>query len=454
MRLASPALLLALLAIPARGGEIEDLVKALGDDDYQVRERAAQRLTEIGEPAVPALREATGSADAEVRAKASRALSCIEWRTALPKAFLEKHPGAVDEILAADDETLVRWLQVLGGTCPGAEAVPAASRFLEFSSGRVRKDALLLISRRSAVLRGVRDEAALGRMLPFLADPDPGLRVLALSVAGEWGRKEGAAEDRLAEAVRRKVVPAALSALGAADGTVRAAAARALGRIADPAAVERLCDGAADPVSAVRIASLEALGLIGDRRGARVAAAALSDPGTDVVRAAIDACGRMRAVEAVPAIREAMGAEGRAPILRQAALEVLEVLAPPAEEDARRCLSDANAVLRAVAWRIVMAAHPEEGPVAAGDEDAEVRLVAAAALARAPREAAVPALLALLDDERAVTLRNSRGADLMRGEVRELAIASLEQVTGRASKEEGTDARVAGWKAWAAAGGR
>lgn len=454
MRSALVSFLLAVLAIPARGGEIEDLVRALGDDDYEVREKAAQRLTEIGEPAVPALRAATGNPDAEVRAKASRALACIEWRTSLPKAFLEKHPGAVDEILGADDETLVRMLQALGATCPGGEAIPAATRFLEFSSGRVRKDVLLLISRRSAALRGVRDEAALGRLLPFLSDPDPGLRVLALSVAGEWGRKEWASEDRLAEAVRRRVVPAALSALGAADGTVRAAAARALGRIADPAAVERLCESAADPVSAVRIASLEALGLIGDRRAARAAAAALSDPGTDVVRAAIEACGRMNAVEAAPAIREAMGAEGRAPILRQAALEVLEVLAPPAEEDARGCLGDTNAVLRAVAWRIVLAAHPEEGPRAAGDEDAEVRLVAAAALARAPRDAAVPALLALLDDDRAVTLRNSRGTDLMRGEVREAAISSLESVTGRSSREDDTDARVAGWKAWAAAGGR
>ncbi|MCC6741467.1 MAG: HEAT repeat domain-containing protein [Planctomycetia bacterium] len=454
MRPVFPAVLLALLALPAPGGEVEDLVKALGDDDYEVRERALQRLTEIGDPAVPALRAATKSTDAEVRAKASRALACIEWRTALPKAFLEKHPDAVGGILGADDESLVRWLQLLGSSCPGAEAVPAASRFLEFPSARVRKDALLLISRRSAALRGVRDEAALARALPFLSDPDPGLRVLALSVAGEWGRRDGAAEDRLAETVRRSVVPAALSALGAADGTVRAAAARALGRIADPAAVERLCEGAVDPVSAVRIASLEALGLIGDRRGARVAAAALTDPGTDVVRAAIDACGRMKAMEAAPAIREAMAAEGRAPILRQAALEVLEVLAPPAEEDARRFLADTNAVLRAVAWRIVLAARPQEGPLAAKDEEAEVRLVAAAALTRAPRDAAVPALLSLLDDDRAVTLRNSRGEDLMRGEVREVAIASLEKATGRASQGADTDARVEGWKAWAAGGGR
>ncbi len=442
-------LLLIVLAASAAAGEVEDLVRALGDDDYEAREKAADRLIEIGAPAIPALRAAASSEDAEVRAKATRALAIIEWKTALPAAFLEKYPDAPAEILTADDESLVKWVQLLGITCGGAEAVAPAMRFVDLGTGRVRKDALLLVSRRAAVLATVRDADALERLVPLLTDPDTGLRVLALSVAGEWGKNCGGQADRLAEVVRKKVMPPALSGLSATDGTVRSAAARTLGRIGDSLAVPKLSEAASDPVSAVRVAAIEALGLIGDPHGARAAIGALQDQGTDVVRAAIDACGRMKAREAAPAIREALAVEGRAPILRQAALEALSVIDPPAIEDARRCLADTNATLRAVAWRIVLAGpDASEAARAAQDEDAEVRLVAAAALARAPREAALAALLALLDDDRSATLRDARGNDLIRGEVREIAMASLEALTARKSEGAEMDEKVAGWKKW------
>jgi HEAT repeat protein len=447
-------LLASLLALPAAADEIADLIKALGDDDYATREKAANRLAEIGEPAAAALREAVKSPDAEVRAKAGRALALIEWRTALPEAFLKKYPAAADEILVADDETLILWIQTLGVTCPGVEAVPAAMRFMEMGTGRAKKDALLLVSRRAAGLPALRDQAALDRLVPLLTDPEPGLRVLALSVAGEWGRTSAHAPDEFAGAVSRLVLPPALSALGATDGTVRAAAARALGRIGDTSSVKKLCDAATDGVSAVRMAAIEALGAIGDPRGAAAAARGLEDEGTDVVRAAIDACARMKAKDTAPAIRAAMAVEGRAPILRQAALEALAVIDPPGAADARACVADANSAVRAAAWKILMEGDASEALQAAQDEYAEVRLLAAAALARAPRETAVPALLKLLEDELTATVRDARGNDLARGEVRVVAMASLSQLTGRAAVDGDDDAKVADWKKWAAAGGK
>ncbi|MEK7468692.1 MAG: HEAT repeat domain-containing protein [Planctomycetota bacterium] len=446
--------LCSLLALTATADEIADLVKALGDDDYDTRERAAERLTEIGDAAIPALREAANSEDAEVRAKAGKALAQIEWRTALPAAFLKKYPAAADEILVADDESLIRWIQMLGVTCPGVDVVPAAMRFMDMGTGRAKKDALLLVSRRASALATLRDPASLERLVPLLTDPEPGLRVLALSVAGEWGRATGKAPDALDEVVKRRVLPPALSALDARDGTVRSAAARALGRIGDSAAVKRLSESAVDSVSAVRMAAIEALGAIGDPRGAAAAARGLDDEGTDVVRSAIDACARMKSKDAAPAIRAAMAVEGRAPILRQAALEALAAIDPPGIEDAKGCLADENAALRAAAWRIILASDATDAVKAAADEDAEVRLVAAAALARAPRDAAVPALLALLDDDRSATLRDARGNDVARGEIRLAAMASLESVTRRKSAGEDDDARVADWKKWAAAGGK
>ncbi|MCE9581797.1 MAG: HEAT repeat domain-containing protein [Planctomycetes bacterium] len=447
------ALLAFLLALPAAADEIADLVKALGDDDYDAREKAAGRLAEIGVPALPALREALNSTDPEVRAKAGRAIDLIEWRGALPKSLVEKYPTAAEDIIEADDDGRVKWVQLLATASPGIDAVPAALRFLPNGTARIRKDALLLVSRRSATLSALRDANSLDRLVPFLRDDDTGLRVLALSVAGEWGRPTGTS-DALAATIRLRVVPEAIGALDATDGTVRAAAARALGRIADPAAVPRLCSTAGDSVSAVRVAAIEALGAIGDPRGAVAASRALMDEGTDVVRAGIEACARMKARETIPAIRAAAAVSGRAPILRQAALEALETIDPPAVDDARQFLGDTNPTLRATAWRIILAVDASEAPKAAADEDAEVRLIAAVALARTARAAAVPALVALLDDDRSATVRDARGRDVARGEIRAVAMESLATVTGRKSAGGDVEAAVEDWKKWAAGGGK
>jgi hypothetical protein len=62
---------------PRRGGRIAELVKQLGDDEFVKREAASKALEGIGEPALPALRKAAGSADLEVRRRAGRAIGVI-----------------------------------------------------------------------------------------------------------------------------------------------------------------------------------------------------------------------------------------------------------------------------------------------------------------------------------------------------------------------------------------
>src|SRR5688572_29844468 len=49
---------------------VRKAVKQLGDDDFNKREEAAKQLQEIGEPALPDLREAAASPDPEVRERA------------------------------------------------------------------------------------------------------------------------------------------------------------------------------------------------------------------------------------------------------------------------------------------------------------------------------------------------------------------------------------------------
>lgn len=59
---------------------IEELVAKLGDDSWEVRERATEELIRAGKPAVPKLREAAESADAEVKWRAAHALREIQER--------------------------------------------------------------------------------------------------------------------------------------------------------------------------------------------------------------------------------------------------------------------------------------------------------------------------------------------------------------------------------------
>lgn len=65
-------------AVQASGKAIEALVRELGDEDFQVREKATQEIWELGEAALPALREALGSTDPEQRFRARDLIAKIQ----------------------------------------------------------------------------------------------------------------------------------------------------------------------------------------------------------------------------------------------------------------------------------------------------------------------------------------------------------------------------------------
>jgi hypothetical protein len=66
-----------LLTSADTGDEIRRLVRQLGDDRFQAREEASQRLVAIGKPALAPLQQATESADPEVRKRAQDAIDAI-----------------------------------------------------------------------------------------------------------------------------------------------------------------------------------------------------------------------------------------------------------------------------------------------------------------------------------------------------------------------------------------
>ena len=78
----SLTLWMALLCAPPvemTGDEIAIAVRELGDDEFEVRERAANRLWSAGRIAEPALREAAQSPDAEVRLRAQSILESFSF---------------------------------------------------------------------------------------------------------------------------------------------------------------------------------------------------------------------------------------------------------------------------------------------------------------------------------------------------------------------------------------
>ncbi len=73
-----------LPSVPADTGadEIARHIRQLGSNDYGERDTASKALAVIGEPALPGLRDATNSADAEVKRRATALVSEINGHTA------------------------------------------------------------------------------------------------------------------------------------------------------------------------------------------------------------------------------------------------------------------------------------------------------------------------------------------------------------------------------------
>jgi HEAT repeat protein len=88
---------------------IARLIKQLGDDAFAQREAASKELDALGEPALPALREAVSSPDAEIRRRAKTLVRSITNRVlaAAAKKELAKWEGA----WAGSDGS---WLKVKG----------------------------------------------------------------------------------------------------------------------------------------------------------------------------------------------------------------------------------------------------------------------------------------------------------------------------------------------------
>jgi hypothetical protein len=186
---------------------LRDLIKKLGDDDFEVREKATKDLTALGPVAEPFLREALKSGDAEVRVRAENCLHNI-------------------------------------GKGPSAAVVSAAARLLARRKPDGAAEALLAYVPRVAGDTSAADvRAALAALAVRDGKPEP---VLIKALEDKSPGRRAAAAAALAGAGARDALPAVRKLLKDAEPSVRLHVALALVPLKEKEAVPVLIDLLAD----------------------------------------------------------------------------------------------------------------------------------------------------------------------------------------------------------------
>jgi HEAT repeat protein len=214
---------------PAAAEAVPALIQALGDADENVRAKAAVALGRIGPAAaeaVPALIQALGDADENVRAKGAVALGGIG------PAAAEAVPALIAALGDANENIRESAAWALGKIGPAAaEAVPALIAALGDTDKDVRAKAI-------AALRWI-GPAAVPALIQALSSADENVRANAVRALE---KRRLASPDRSPTTAAEAVVEAVLmliAALGDADKDVRANAAKALTAIEPMAAAVR-----------------------------------------------------------------------------------------------------------------------------------------------------------------------------------------------------------------------
>ena len=83
--------------------DIPALIQQLGGDTYAGRNEASRRLAQIGGPALPELRLAMTSTDAEIRRRAKRLVNAIERNVYAEVRRFEGHGGSVNAVAFSPD---------------------------------------------------------------------------------------------------------------------------------------------------------------------------------------------------------------------------------------------------------------------------------------------------------------------------------------------------------------
>lgn len=117
--------------------QIQQLIDQLGDDSFDIREKASKRLVELGKPVLAALRKAAAdSKDPEIRLRAQKALNDIE---SSPRYLIEDLKDKNPTVRAKAAEGLGRLGQA------AKPAIPMLSELMKDSDESVREAAMVAL---------------------------------------------------------------------------------------------------------------------------------------------------------------------------------------------------------------------------------------------------------------------------------------------------------------------
>jgi len=151
--------------------QIRALIRKLGDDSFEVREKATEALTAMGEPAVPFLQEAVKSADLEIVRRAEQCLRAIRKN---PEEQRGKDAVSIAMIRTLARKEAAGAVEVLLDFLPQA-ANPEVEREVRF--------ALMLLATRKGQPNPVLEKA--------LHDKDPRRRQAAAQAFGRAAQPPG-----------------------------------------------------------------------------------------------------------------------------------------------------------------------------------------------------------------------------------------------------------------------
>ena len=126
-----PSRVAALLLIVLAGAQEDpakqarDLIDKLRSGGIEERAQAEEKLKELGQAAVPALKEAIKDPDAEVSARSKYLVRLIEVRERLTFGLRKALPGVDDRLVRGDEHT---WTEVF---LEAAQPDPQSDRSLE-----------------------------------------------------------------------------------------------------------------------------------------------------------------------------------------------------------------------------------------------------------------------------------------------------------------------------------
>ena len=286
------------------GGEdaAQALLKGLTDDDPSVRSNAAAALGKIADKRTAGpLTKLLGDSDGDVRARAVVALGKLKESAAVP--------ALVACLQDEDPELRSKVAEALGEI-----ADPRATTALI----AVANDARHVVRQRVAEALGqIRDARALETLQGLLADPEELVRLRVVEALGNLGDA--------------RAIPDLQAVLAKGRTTeIRMAAARGLGAIRNPKALDALQDALNDEF-AVRCRAVIALGEIGSKLALPSLLAMLKDPVAEVRYHATAALGEIGDANALKPLENLLHKDDDPLVLRGAA-KALQQLGDPRGE--------------------------------------------------------------------------------------------------------------------------